>query len=66
MGLTDEISTPYTVSFATKSYGETQSKAFERSVSNAPNTRPWSRDCLHFINNLIKQCCALKRFLNPH
>ena len=33
---------------------------------NAPKTRPWSSGSLHFSNKLIKQCWALKPFLNPH
>ena len=49
MSLTDEISTPYSISFATNSSCERQSKAFERSVSNAPKTRPWSRCYSHRI-----------------
>ena len=32
----------------------------------AMHQRPWSRDCLHFSNKLIKQCRVLKPFLNPH
>ena len=56
MSLTDEISTPYAISFSTNSSCERLSKAFERSVSNALKTRPWSRDCLSFSNKLIKQC----------
>ena len=54
MSLTDEISTPYAISFASNSSCESQSKAFERSVTNAPKTRPWSSDCLHFSNKLIE------------
>ena len=38
MSLTDEILTPYTISFATNSLYEKQPKAFERPVSNAPKT----------------------------
>ena len=41
MSLTDEISAPYAISFATNSLRERQSKAFERSVSSVPKTRPW-------------------------
>ena len=55
MSLTDEILTPYAISFATNSSCEKQSKPFESSVSNSPKTRSWSRDCLHFSNELSKQ-----------
>ena len=36
MSLIDDISTPYAISFTTNSLCEKQSKAFERSASNAP------------------------------
>ena len=36
MSHTYDISTPYTISFATNSSCERQSKDFERSISNAP------------------------------
>ena len=55
MSLTDEMSTTYVSIFATNSSCEGRSKSFERSASNAPKTRPWSRDCLHFSSKLIKQ-----------
>ena len=48
MSLTDEISTPYAISFATNSSCERQSKAFERSV-NAPKTRP----CLRIVSTFL-------------
>ena len=54
MSLAGKIFTPYAISFTTNSSCERQSKAFERSVSNTPKTRSWSRDCLHFSNKLIK------------
>ena len=54
--LTDEISTPYAISFATNISYERQSKTFKRFVRNAPKTGSWSRDCLYFSNKLIKQC----------
>ena len=53
MNIRDEISTPYAISFATNSSCEKQSKAFERSASNAPK-------------KIIKQCWALKPFLDSH
>ena len=56
MRLPDEISTPYGISFAANSSCKRQSKAFDRSGSNAPKARHWSRVCLHFSNKLIKQC----------
>ena len=66
MSLTDEISALYVINFAINSSCERQLKAFKRSFSNASETKPWSRHCLHFSNKLIKQCWALKPFLNPH
>ena len=56
MSLTDEVSTPHAISLPSNSWCERQSKAFERSVSNAPKTTPWIRDCLAVSNKLIKQC----------
>ena len=41
MSLKDEIWTSYAISFVINSSCERQSKAFERSVSNVPKTRPW-------------------------
>ena len=48
MSLTDDISTPQAISFATNSSCERKPRTFERSASNAPKTRPWSKDCIHF------------------
>ena len=53
MSLTNEILTPYAITFSTNSSCGRQLKAFERSVSNAPKTRPWST-YFHFSNKLIK------------
>ena len=54
------------LNFAANSSGERQSKAFERSVNKIPNSKPWSKLCLHFSSSFNKLCCALKPLLNPH
>ena len=41
-----------------------QSKTFERSVSSAPNIRPWSTLLRQFSGSHIKACCALCMYMS--
>lgn len=41
-------------------------KSFQQIFKHHSKTRPWSRVYVHFSNSLVKQCFALKPFLNPH
>ena len=43
-----------------------QPKAFDRSITNAPNAVPWSTLCFHISVSAIRQCWTQCFFLNLH
>ena len=45
---TTEVANPYVINFEDNNSYERKSKAFERSFSKSPNTKPWSKHCFRF------------------